>query len=313
MRVPVVTPRAFRRLALADVALLVAVVATGTAVRLTDSGLGCADWPNCNADDFVSVGSGHEAIEQLNRVFSGLIAVPIVAALVAAYRRVPRRRDLVALGWLMLALYLANAVLGGVAVLVELAWVSVMGHFLLAVALVGVGLVVCRHAWEDEGPYRPVVARPVVLLARGVFALTVWVLVAGTLVTAAGPHGGDPDARRLSWPITDVARVHAVSVDVLVGLVVVLVLALVRRGAPRPVARAASLALAAMVAQGTLGYVQYAQAIPELLVAFHVVGAVVVFGAVQWLQLTLRVPVGSADRASPRLAAAPALAASLES
>ena len=48
-----------------------------------------------------------------------------------------------------------------------------------------------------------------------------------------------------------------------------------------------------MVAQGILGYVQYAQGIPELLVGFHVAGAVLVFGSVQWLQFELRVPVAS--------------------
>ena len=41
-----------------------------------------------------------------------------------------------------------------------------------------------------------------------------------------------------------------------------------------------------MVAQGVLGYVQYAQGIPELLVGFHVAGAVLVFGSVQ-LELVL--------------------------
>ena len=54
-----------------------------------------------------------------------------------------------------------------------------------------------------------------------VYVLTVWVLVMGTLVTAAGPHGGDAEAKRLSSPIPDLARVHAISVDVLVGLVLV--------------------------------------------------------------------------------------------
>lgn len=291
MRVPELSPRAFRRLTLLNVVLLVTIVASGAAVRLTDSGLGCADWPRCNADRFVAVGSRHEAIEQLNRIFSGLIGIPIAATIAFARARRPRRRDLVILSWTMLALFLANAVLGGISVLVRLAWVSVMGHFLLAIALVGVALVVHRRGGEPDGPRRPVVTTGVRNLAWIVYGLTAWVLVAGTLVTAAGPHGGDAEARRLSWPISDVARVHAVSVDVLVALVVVLVIALVRTKAPRPVLATASVALAAMTAQGVLGYVQYANAIPALLVGFHVVGAVVVFATVQWLQLSMREPV----------------------
>ena len=129
--------------------------------------------------------------------------------------------------------------------------------------------------------------------------MTIWVLVMGTLVTAAGPHGGDAEARRLSWQIDDLARVHAVSVDVLVALVLALVALLARDKAPRRALTTASCALAAMIAQGTLGYVQYFNGIPELLVGLHVVGAVLVFGTVQWLVLELRVPVNAEPAGEP--------------
>ena len=128
-----------------------------------------------------------------------------------------------------------------------------------------------------------------------VYALTIWVLVMGTLVTAAGPHGGDADAKRLSISIRDLARVHAASVDTLIVLVLVLVVVLVREGAPRRVLSTVSVVLAAMVAQGILGYVQYARGIPELLVGIHVAGAVLVFGSVHWLALELRVPVATTE------------------
>jgi cytochrome c oxidase assembly protein subunit 15 len=295
MRVPELTPRAFRRLTLINLALLAVIIVSGAIVRLSDSGLGCSDWPNCNADNFVSVGSRHEAIEQLNRLFSGLIVVPIALILISAYRRRPRRRDLVQLSSLMLAVYLLNAVLGGISVLVELAWMSVMGHFLLAIGLVGLALTIHKRGGEADAPRTSVVSRNSVVVARAIYLLTIWVLVAGTLVTAAGPHGGDEEARRLSWQITDLARVHAISVDILVGVVLVFAFLVVRERAPRRVLASVSAALAAMVAQGILGYVQYAQGIPELLVGFHVAGAVLVFGTVQWLQLELRVPTPGAE------------------
>jgi cytochrome c oxidase assembly protein subunit 15 len=176
-------------------------------------------------------------------------------------------------------------------VLVELAWVSVMGHFLLAMALVAVALMIHERAGQPEGPREYVVTGRVRVIARIVYVLTVWVLVLGTLVTAAGPHGGDIEAKRLSWQITDLARTHAVSVDILVGVVLVLVALAVHDRAPRRVLTTVSVVLAAMVAQGILGYVQYAQGIPELLVGFHVAGAVLVFGSVQWLQFALSAPV----------------------
>jgi cytochrome c oxidase assembly protein subunit 15 len=302
MRVPELTPRAFRRLTLLNLALLAIIIVTGAAVRLTDSGLGCKDWPNCNADSFVSVGTKHQAIEQINRLFSGAILVPIVIVLVCAYGLRPRRRDIIQLSWWMLVVYLMNAVLGGISVLVKLAWVSVMGHFLLAIGLVAIALTLHKRAAEPPGPRTLVVTRSAAALVGAVYALTIWVLIMGTLVTAAGPHGGDIDAKRLNISIRDLARVHAASVDTLVVLVLVLVVVLVRQRAPRRVLSSVSVALAAMIAQGILGYVQYAQGIPELLVGFHVAGAVLVFGSVHWLALELRVPVAAVEpsRTSPR-------------
>jgi cytochrome c oxidase assembly protein subunit 15 len=290
MPAPRLSPAAFRRLALANVVVLVAVVVTGATVRLTGSGLGCADWPNCSATKLVDVSSRHSAIEQVNRIFSGLIAVPLVATVVAASRLRPRRPDLVRPAWALFGLFMAEAVLGGVSVLVKLAWVSVMGHFLLAITLIGLALLLVRRAREAPGPRVAVVSRGVEILGAAVYALTIVVLVLGTLVTSAGPHGGDEEAERLAWPLGDAARVHAIAVDVLVVLVVALVVTLLRTRAPRPVVTAALLTLAAMTAQGILGYVQYAQEIPALLVGFHVFGAVLVFVAVQQLLFGMRAP-----------------------
>lgn len=289
MRVPRLSPRAFRRLTLVNVVLLVAIIVSGAAVRLTNSGLGCADWPQCSPSQFVDVASSHHAaIEQLNRIFSGAIGLPIGLALLAAYRRVPRRDDLIRDAWVLFGLFWCEAILGGISVKVKLAWVSVMGHFLLAIALVGVALLMHQRAGEPEGRRALVVPRGVYRCALAIYGWTIWVLIAGTLVTAAGPHGGDREARRLSFPIGDVARVHGASVDILIGGVLVLVLLLIRSGAPTRVLTAASVALTAMIAQGILGYVQYAKAIPPVLVGFHVFGAVVVFGTVQQLVLELK-------------------------
>ena len=292
MSVPRLSPAAFRRLTVVNVVLLVAIIVSGAIVRLTNSGLGCANWPNCSATKLVDVSSHHAAIEQLNRIFSGAIGVPIALALLGAYRREPRRNDLIRMAWALFALFWAEAVLGGISVMVKLAWVSVMGHSLLALALVAIALWMRQRAYETEGgtARRPVVSHRIELLARAVYALTIWVLVWGTLVTAAGPHGGDAEARRLGWPLVDVARVHGASVDVLVGLVLVLVVALVRMRAPARVLRTASITMLVMSAQGVLGYVQYFEHIPAVLVGFHVLGAVLVFACVQQLMFELRAP-----------------------
>src|SRR6476660_4064764 len=218
MRGPHLSSAALRRLTLVNVVLLAAIIVSGAVVRLTNSGLGCADWPNCSATKLVDVSGHHAAIEQLNRIFSGAIGIPIALALLGAYRVRPRRRDLVALAWTLFGLFWAEAVLGGISVKVRLAWVSVTGHFLLAIALIGVALVMHHRASNPDGPRRPAVPRETMTIARVVYALTIFVVVMGTLVTAAGPHGGDVKARRLGWPLGDVARIHGISVDVLIVL-----------------------------------------------------------------------------------------------
>ncbi len=92
---------------------------------------------------------------------------------------------------------------------------------------------------------------------------------------------------------------HGASVDVLVACVLVLVVGLVRARASRRVLTAASLTLLAMCAQGVLGYVQYFEQIPAVLVGFHVFGAVIVFIAVQQLQFEVS-PLGVTYVESPR-------------
>lgn len=294
MRVPRLSSGGFRRLTTVNLGLLVAIIVSGAVVRLTNSGLGCRDWPNCSASQFVSVSTHHALIEQLNRIFSGAIGIPIALTLIAAYQHKPRRADLVRLAWILFGLFWSEAILGGVSVEVKLAWFSVMSHFLLALALVSVALRMRQRAGEAEGPRLPIVSTPAQRAVRVVYVWTIGVVIAGTLVTAAGPHGGDRDARRLTWPISDVARVHGALVDILVVMTLVTAYVLAKSRAPRVVLATASLALGAMVAQGILGYVQYFEAIPAVLVGFHVFGAVIVFAAVQQLELSVCAPIANA-------------------
>jgi heme a synthase len=292
MRVSELSPRAYRRLTLLALFLLGAIIVTGAAVRLSGSGLGCRDWPNCEPGELIGIGNPNQRIEQINRLFTGLVSLGVIAAVLGSRRRVPRRDDLTALSWVLVAGVVFQAVLGGIAVKVKLAPVSVMGHFLASIALVGVALALHHRAALPERPTRmvPVVSDSTRLLARAVFVLTIWVLVAGTLVTAAGPHGGDASAKRLSWPIPDAARLHAVSVDVLLLCVLVLAWRLFHDHAPRRALSTVSVYLLVGCAQAALGYIQYLNAIPVLLVGFHVAGAVLVFSAAMQLQLELTVP-----------------------
>src|SRR5438874_12164442 len=117
----------FRKLAYATLVALTLIVLTGAAVRLSDSGLGCPDWPKCYGQPLPPL-SGHALIEFGNRALSGFVGIITVVAFVLALTRRPYRRDLM---WLSLALPLgvvAQAVLGGFTVREHLAPGFVMAH-----------------------------------------------------------------------------------------------------------------------------------------------------------------------------------------
>jgi heme a synthase len=307
MRVPRMSAVAFRRLTIVNLVLLVAIVVSGAIVRLSNSGLGCRDWPNCNATQFVSVATDHAAIEQINRIFSGLIGIPLGITVLMAYQLRPRRRDLVRLAWVLFGLFWCEAIIGGISVEVKLAWFSVMSHFLLALGLISVALRMHQRAGERPGRRELIVAPRAAMLVRVVYVWTIGVVILGTLVTATGPHGGDIEAKRLAIPLSDIARVHGVMVDLLVIFTLVTAYVLARTRAPRVVLNTASLAIGVMIAQGILGYVQYAKEIPSVLVGFHVFGAVLVFGAVQQLVLSITAPIDKTPIDDAPTADAPAV------
>ena len=291
-----VTPEAYRKVTLLALLALVFIVVTGASVRLTGSGLGCPDWPTCDGTRVVSeFRDTPEIVEFVNRMITGLVSVAVAAAVLGSRWRVPHRRDLVLLSWALVWGVVAQVVLGGVTVLTELNPLTVMGHFLLSMALVAVAVVLHHRAGEPhDGERRPTVARSTVLASRGVVGLTAAVLVIGTVVTGTGPHGGDPDVERLSLAIRDVVRVHATLAWVLTALLLV-VMVRTRRGVG---------VLAAVAAQITVGYVQYFNGVPELLVGIHVLLATLVWIAVLWLHLGLWTVVETRDREPEPVAAA---------
>ena len=85
----------------------------GAVVRLTGSGLGCDDWPNCNNERFIDVSSGHAPIEQVNRLLSGVIGIPTLLLAIGAFRVRPRRTGLKLPAVAVLLTILGNGVVGG--------------------------------------------------------------------------------------------------------------------------------------------------------------------------------------------------------
>ena len=279
---------------------LYVIIVTGSLVRLTGSGLGCVDWPACNEERFVDVSTPHAAIEQLNRLFTGVVAASVIAAVLAALLVRPRQRRLVRLALWLVAGVLAQVVLGGIVVLTGLHPLSNMGHFLLSVALmVGAYLLVDAVSSEGQREARELAADagarssgrqrttdltwwqlrggPIVVGSRIVVVLTLAAIVTGTVVTGTGPHAGDETAPRFDFMITSVVRVHGIAVWLVILSSLWFGFRLWHSGADQRLQRGFEWFLFAAILQGALGYVQYFTGVPVTLVAIHVALSIVVW------------------------------------
>jgi cytochrome c oxidase assembly protein subunit 15 len=290
-RLPTLTPEAYRRVVFVALFFVAAIVLSGASVRLSGSGLGCPTWPRCTGDELVDISEPHRAVEQINRLFTGAVGVAVAVAFAGAFRRRPYRRDLAWFGAALIGGVLLQAIIGGIVVLLELQWQSVALHFLASFVLLYGTLELLRRAGEPGGARRMVVAPEIRTLSEVVFVLATAVLVFGTVVTGAGPHGGDEDVARLDWPLENAVRLHSVAAWVLVATTVLLIARARRAGEVATLQRAEAL-LAAMVLQGSLGYIQWFNRVPPVLVVFHVVGALLVFSLATWLRFAAFTPIG---------------------
>jgi len=267
-----VSPERYRQIAVASLVALFVVIVAGAAVRLTNSGLGCDDWPNCNRTTFVDVSSKHAAIEQVNRLFNGIVTVAVLTVGVLAHRVRPRPRGTVGLAWTLVALVAANAVLGGISVLVDLHPLAIQGHLLLALAALVVNFLLVTRCSAPRPD--PELSHGTVQLIWVMVAGTAAAIVAGTLVTGSGPHAGDENAPRLDFDIESVARIHGVLVMATIASVIALAARISKRAEERAVlADAVSIWLFVGLLQAAIGYIQYFNGLPVLLVGAHVGGA----------------------------------------
>lgn len=298
---------AFPRLRPAALAALVAnvgIVLTGGIVRITGSGLGCEDWPTCDGTSVVPTAGAeagwHQFVEFGNRTLTFVVLATAVWAVWAARRDAPHRRDLRGLAWGLVAGVLGQAVLGGITVLTDLNPLVVAGHFLLSMVLITVAVVLLDRV-SDSGPAEPLPALR--WLSRVLVPVAAIVLVLGTLVTATGPHAGDPGTPRLGLDIRTMAVTHADAVWALVALTVAMLVVARALRADRT-ARAATVLLFVELAQGSIGYLQYALGIPAALVSLHLLGACLVWVAA--LRVGLATVPGPAVAPDGEVDAAPA-------
>jgi cytochrome c oxidase assembly protein subunit 15 len=291
------TPVALRRWALGGVITSALIILTGAAVRLSQSGLGCPDWPKCTAGSLAASGATgdpliHRWVEFGNRLVTVAIFVVAIGVFVSAWRfRGPdgrRRRDLVWLAAAQPGAIVAQALLGGVVVITKLNPALVSLHFLASVALVAATVALYIRCQEGAGPARPLAARSVRLVALGIVAAVALMMTAGTVVTGTGPLAGAPDVARYKLPLEGVTQLHADIGWLLGGLMVALLLGLRMSGAPRKAVRLGWLLLALIGLQGVVGYAQYFSGLPAGLVLVHVTGSTAIWIVALLLPYSLR-------------------------
>jgi cytochrome c oxidase assembly protein subunit 15 len=280
------------------------IAVTGAIVRVTASGLGCPTWPQCFPGSFTPVPVAevpviHQAVEFGNRMITFLVVLTAALA-VLAVTRARRRREVLWYAWLMPASTVAQAVIGGITVLTGLLWWTVAIHLLVSMTMVWLAVLLFVKVGEpDEGMPRELVPKPLRWLTVLTAAALAAVLVAGTLVTGAGPHAGDKSAAqpvlRLQVEITTLVHLHSSLLVAYLTLIVGLGFGLLAVRAPRAVLVRLYVLLALVCAQGLVGTVQFLTGVPAALVAVHVAGAAACTAATAALWASMR------ERAEPEL------------
>lgn len=304
-RIPATPPLLMRRLAVGNLVAQIGIAVTGSVVRVTGSGLGCPTWPQCNPGSLVPTPHPEIApliqwIEFGNRLLGVAVVLVAGSCLLAALGTRPRRRRLTVLAATMPLGVVAQAVIGGVTVLAGLSWWSVMPHFLASMVLVWLAVLLVSAAGEDDVPATrtvPGAVRGLVTVSTVVLAA---LLIAGTLLTSAGPHAGDAATPRLDIGVPLLAQLHADLLFAYLGTLVGLGFALRAVSAPALLSRRFAVLVAVVLGQGALGGVQYALGVPELLVSLHVLGAGLVTAA------AASVWSGTSTRPAPASPAGPA-------
>ena len=305
-----VSPRAYSRVAIAALALLVLIVFSGAGVRLTGSGLGCPDWPSCSGT-FLPALDYHVWIEYGNRLLSAVVGVACVAAAVLVFRRRPFRRDLVAPAVALGLGVVGQGLLGAATVLLHLHWPVVIAHYLLSMVLLLAGATLVWRALREPSPEPPPLEdRRVTLATRGLVVFGGLVIAAGTFATAAGPHAGGAGTGDVvdrldafgAMTLKTLIHVHGHMATAMGVGSVLLWLYARRRGAGPTLQRLLTAVCLLMAAQGIIGLVQYHSGLPSQVVWVHASLPAVLWAVLVWSWT-------AAGRLAPAAAPEPAPAA----
>lgn len=286
------TPRQYFVVAACALAALTAIVFTGSAVRLTGSGLGCPDWPRCYGQVIAPL-EFHAVIEYGNRLFTGVVGVAVIAACVLAWRRRPFRWHLAVIGALLPVGVIAQAGLGALVVATHLRPELVMGHFILSMLLLDAAFALMWLSRFEPGERRRSADRFGVWSVRALVPLGQLTIIAGTMATASGPHAGAHEGflvqrfefrggETLQWMVER----HSAAALVFALAAIVVLLVLRRPGGDRRAQAPLLVVIGLLALQGAVGVSQWLLELPAGLVWLHVALATLTWLAMLWTVAT---------------------------
>ena len=274
-----------RRISLANLIAQSGIIVTGAIVRLTGSGLGCPTWPDCAPGSLIPVAGQvegfHKYIEFGNRTLTFLVLAISIALFV--FSLLNEKRNIIVWSFLPLIGTLLQAVLGGITVLTGLHPSTVMAHFLLSIVLVGISVKI--YDYFNNQRTSKVLPKIVENYVKVVTLVGLAVIILGTITTGSGPHSGDEIAARFNLDIRVIAWLHADSVLLFVGLVVGLLVISRINPESKQIYKITRILFIICLVQGFIGYVQWFNGLPWILVSFHVIGAVITWIAITNLAL----------------------------
>jgi cytochrome c oxidase assembly protein subunit 15 len=295
-------PRWMRGIFIANLVAQSGIIVTGAVVRLTGSGLGCPTWPQCVEGSYTPTVRQEEGIHKLiefgNRLLTFVLVIIAIAVFVAVIINVvsrrraglPQRRAIIVLAIIPFVGTAAQAVLGGITVLTGLHPLIVSAHFLVSIGLVTAAVaLVARSGDPGDQPITYLAPKPVRFLTWLLVSVAAVVVVLGVTTTGSGPHSGDADTEsRFSFDPQTVSWLHADSVFLFIGLLIGLVITLMLFKSTGSMRKRTILLIGITLTQGSVGYIQYFTGLPIVLVAIHVLGAVLTWIAVLFIPFSMR-------------------------
>jgi heme a synthase len=180
--------RGVRRLATATAIGTLLLIAMGGAVRATDSGLACPDWPACYGK-WIPPADVNMWLEHSHRLWAGVIGLAVAWLTVWTLLRFRHRPELWGLSLAAAVLVLIQAGLGAAVVLLHLRAGLVTSHLGMSLVVVGCLIVLAVLA----GPQRPAPSR------AGVRRIGRWAAGVGGLVFLQALLGGQATGRGAAY------------------------------------------------------------------------------------------------------------------